>query len=82
MSCFILILFTHVASRTKSKGLLIDVLFYSCTFYTRNVFRLLIDDHYTFYTQKSSAYEKQGASIYLYPSFRYSEKPFSYKFIS
>jgi hypothetical protein len=32
-----LILFTHTASRSKSKGLKINVLFYSYTLYTRNV---------------------------------------------
>jgi hypothetical protein len=40
--------------------------------------RLPIDDHCTFHTQQSSAYEKQDASIYIYPSSRYSIKSFQY----
>jgi hypothetical protein len=39
--------------------------------------RLPIDDHYTFHTQQSSAYEKQGASIYIYPSSGYISKTIS-----
>jgi hypothetical protein len=37
MSHYILICFTHASSRIKRKGLLIDVMFYSCTFYMRSV---------------------------------------------
>jgi hypothetical protein len=36
MSYSTLILFTHIAQHTKSMGLLIDVPFYSYTFYTHN----------------------------------------------
>jgi hypothetical protein len=36
MSLSILILFTHTTPHTKSKGLLLDVLFYPYTLYTCN----------------------------------------------
>jgi hypothetical protein len=67
MSHSILILFTHVAPHTKSKGLPIDVLFYSYTFYmssaTYNKQGLLINVpfySYIFY-MCNTEYKKQGA---------------------
>jgi hypothetical protein len=61
------ILFTCTGPCTESKWIPIDVLYHLILFirsYTGS--RLMY--HHTFYTQQSSAYEKQGASIYLYPS--------------
>jgi hypothetical protein len=88
MSCSILILFTRTVPRTKSNGLLIDVpraaprtkskgLPIDVPFYTKHC-KLPIDDHDTYHTQQSSAYKKQWASIYIYPSSRYSIKSFRY----
>jgi hypothetical protein len=65
-----LMLFTCAMPHTKSKGLLIDVpnwLLFNI-FCTCLVNRSRLMYHRTFHTHQSSVYEKQGASIYLYPS--------------
>jgi hypothetical protein len=49
--------------------------------FIRVVRRSPIDDHYTFYTQSSSAYKKQGASIHLsYNTSQVSSKIISVQF--